>query len=110
MKLNNLKVGDKVYGWDEKRPYKVYYKDNRYIVIAKAMFGEYCHSIIDLENKTAGQGQFWLFGEYVPNECFKTGDITNEFKIYLKEMKEMGHNITGRNTVSLNKIKLILKE
>ena len=46
-----LEVGDKVYIPNEKRPYKVKARDNRYIICTKPCFETVLYFIIDLAKK-----------------------------------------------------------
>lgn len=89
--LKGLKVGDKVYGWGEKRPYKVYFNDGRYVVIAKKMFGSATYSIIDLEREIMGIGDVWQWDIEDWDETFETN-----FKEYVDKVNSRNIDVIGR--------------
>jgi hypothetical protein len=90
--LRSLKVGDKVYGWGEKRPYKVYFNDGKYVVIAKKMFGETMHSIIDLENEIMGASDSWQWDIEDWDDDFETN-----FKKYVDKVNSRNIDVIGHS-------------
>jgi hypothetical protein len=88
--LRSLKVGDKVYGWGEKRPYKVYFNDGKYVVIAKKMFGETMHSIIDLENEIMGASDSWQWDIEDWDDDFEIN-----FKKYVDKVNSRNIDVIG---------------
>lgn len=64
-KRNRLKPWDKIWCFGEKKPYKVIWRNKRYLIMAKPFFAikNFIYSIIDLQ-----QGRMWpdnsLFGWY----------------------------------------------
>lgn len=93
--IPKLKVGDKVYVPNEKRPYKVKCRDNRYIICTKPMnlYRTVLYFIIDLHRALRGPD----------NMVFCSGYETDEqCQERLKELQEGKIEVSMRRSVKLD--------
>ena len=65
-----VEIGDKVYIPNEKRPYRVKARDERYIICTKPCFGTVLYFIVDLVDKwRAPDDMIFCFGYETDDEC-----------------------------------------
>ena len=77
-----VEIGDKVYIPNEKRPYRVKARDERYIICAKPCFGTVLYFIVDPVDKwRAPDDRVFCLGYETDDDCqerlnqLQTGDI-----------------------------------
>ena len=65
-----VEIGDKVYIPNEKRPYRVRARDERYIICTKPCFGTVLYFIVDLVDKwRAPDDMVFCFGYETDDDC-----------------------------------------
>ena len=109
--LNSLKQWDKVWAWWEKRPYKVIWRTDRYIVIAKPynLAGKWCwkfqYSIIDIEKNWMWPDNmiFW----YYDYSSFEDTKEDPWVRLALQELEKWELEISQRywcNIINFDKV------
>lgn len=62
--MNSYKVGDLIRFAEEKRPYRVRGRSNRFLICTKPAFGSVLYSIVDFERMERGPGDKIFNGPY----------------------------------------------
>lgn len=92
--LQNVKVGDRVRMFNQKRGFNVMARSDRYIILSKKCFGKALYTIVDLEFEEMGPDNL-IFGIYDycdPKDC----------KEALKDLEEGEIEISRRHQLSFD--------